>query len=111
MTLFQIVLFVFFAFIILRVILKYARKDLTLRECLLWTGFWVISAILVGFIRQTDWLARQFGIERGADLFIALSIVVGYYVMFKIFVHIERLDRDITKIVRKIALDEAQKDK
>ncbi|OGY69713.1 MAG: hypothetical protein A3B94_00290 [Candidatus Jacksonbacteria bacterium RIFCSPHIGHO2_02_FULL_43_10] len=109
MTLFQIVLLVFFIFIIVRVVLKYARKEITLRECLLWSSFWVISGALVGFMRQTDIVARQFGIERGADLFIALSIVIGYYVMFKIFVHIERLDRDITKIVRKIAIEEQSK--
>ncbi|HLD19714.1 MAG TPA: DUF2304 domain-containing protein [Patescibacteria group bacterium] len=109
MTLFQIILLLFFVFIVLRVWVKYGRKEIVLRECFLWSSFWAVSGLLVGFMRQTDWLARQFGIERGADLFIALSIVIGYYVMFKIFVHIERLDRDITKIVRKIVLDEGVK--
>lgn len=104
MTIFQIAVLVFIAFIILRVLFRFSRKELTSRETILWSLFWVVSGFLVGFMKKTDVLAQQFGIERGADLFIAISIVIGYYIMFRVFVHIERIERDITTLTRKLAL-------
>ncbi|MBT3412485.1 MAG: DUF2304 family protein [Candidatus Jacksonbacteria bacterium] len=104
MTIFQIAVLVFIAFIILRVLFRFSKKELTSRETVLWCFFWLVSGFLVGFMRKTDVLAQQFGIERGADLFVAISIVVGYYIMFRVFVHIEKIERDITTLTRKLAL-------
>ncbi len=61
------------------------------------------------WFRKTDLIASFFGVEKGADLAIYISILLLFYLMFKVLVKVEELDKNITKIVREIALKENKK--
>ncbi|PIW95802.1 hypothetical protein COZ84_01545 [Candidatus Kuenenbacteria bacterium CG_4_8_14_3_um_filter_39_15] len=50
-------------------------------------------------------IANILGIGRGADLVLYLAVVVVFYLMFRIFIRLEKMERDITKVVRKNALE------
>ena len=54
--------------------------------------------------KETDVIAQFVGVERGADLLVYLSILVLFFTVFKIIVKLEKIDRDITKIVRETAI-------
>ncbi|HBH46391.1 MAG: hypothetical protein A2445_04825 [Candidatus Jacksonbacteria bacterium RIFOXYC2_FULL_44_29] len=102
----QIILIGIIAVIIVKILQKYKSSAISIREFFLWVAFWLIVAVLVIFPNATQTVANWVGITRGVDLIVYLSVIVLYFSLFYILVRLERLERDITKIVRKMALKE-----
>ncbi|MBI3290975.1 DUF2304 domain-containing protein [Candidatus Falkowbacteria bacterium] len=111
MSFIKVIIIVFIAFVLWRTFIRFKKKDITGRELGIWTIFWllVIGATLVP--RQTDTIAQFVGVERGADLLVYLSIIVLFFVVFKIIVKLEKIDRDITTVVRATSLNDEEKSK
>ncbi len=107
MSLIQVLAILFVIFALWRVINKFKRKELKVTEFLMWLFFWL--AVSVAFItpESLTLLANLLGIGRGADLVLYVAVVVVFYLMFRIFVRLEKMEKNITKIVR----DKALKDK
>ena len=102
----QVILSLFIFFAVWAIISKYKRKEITAREFIFWLSFWALVLTAVIYPKSTDEIAKIVGVGRGADLLVYISIFVLFFVIFKIFVKLEKIERDITKIIRKIALDE-----
>ncbi len=74
-------------------------------EFLLWLIFWLTAEVAVWIPDLTTKVANILGIGRGADLVFYLSITLLFYLIFRIYVKIEKIERDITKVVREDALN------
>lgn len=69
----------------------------------------VVWASVIVFTLVPSWLDRiaEFvGIGRGVDTAVYISILVIFYLLFKIFVRLEGLEDHLTAVVRKDALHE-----
>jgi hypothetical protein len=98
-------LLVFLVVLILcRVLIKWRQGFLAFRDMIFWVGFWLVVGAIVIVPETTSFMARMVGVGRGADLVVYLSIVLIFYIIFQITVKIERVERNITKIVRQVAL-------
>lgn len=106
----QIILLLFILFVLSRIILQFRKGATTLKETIFWTTLWILVALAVIFPKTTDLFAKALGVGRGADLLVYLAVIFLFYLIFRIFIRLERIERDITKIIRKIALDEKLKD-
>lgn len=105
------IIFSFFAlFAISRTITRFKKKELSFGWFLFWVIFWlaVITAVLLPW--TTTLLAEWVGIGRGVDLVIYFSIIILFYLIFRIFIKIEQMEKNITKIIEKDALDEFKKE-
>ncbi len=76
----------------------------------------VLFTLLVGtaitFILFPDWtnvIAHHLGVGRGADLVFYLCILLFCFVVLKLYARLRRLEKLITDIIRKDALDEIKK--
>lgn len=74
---------------------------------ILWTVLWALGIAVALRPEVASLLARFFGVGRGADLAIYLSIVFSYYLMFRLYLRIEKTERDMTVLVRKLAMKDA----
>jgi hypothetical protein len=106
----QIILIVFFVFAILRVGARYRAGDVTGPEAAFWTAFWVVAGAVVMLPDSTFYLARIVGVGRGADLVVYIALVAIFFILFRLMVKQERVNRDITVLTRKIALAEGDKE-
>lgn len=106
MTPIQIILLLVFAGIVAKTFQNYRRDAITTREFFLWTVLWGIAGILVLFPNLTQTIANMVGIGRGVDLVVYLALMVLFVALFYVLVRLERIERDITKIVRSLALKE-----
>lgn len=100
----QVIIGAFIIFIILRTYTSYAKKKLTKRFFLTWTTFWILS---LGAILHPDLLstiAKTVGIGRGVDLAVYLSIIIIFYLIYKIMVKQSNLDEKLTKLIRENAI-------
>lgn len=89
-----------------RVGAKLKRKEITLRESLFWSVLWLAVGVVVLYPRLTDKLASVIGLQTatGIDLVVYVAVGVVFYLVFRIFVRIEKIEREITKVVRHLAM-------
>lgn len=98
-----IILFIFF--VLYRTFLRFKQKDITGRELSIWTVFWLLVAGATLAPQQTDVVAQAVGVGRGADLLVYISIIALFFVVFKIIVKLEKIDKDVTEVVRNTAIN------
>jgi len=104
MVIIKIVVTLFALFALSRAILRFKKKEISKKEVLWWSLLWltlIIVALLPGF---TTFFANLFGIGRGADVVLYASVIILFYLIFKIYVKIEQVEKNLTKIVRKLTL-------
>jgi hypothetical protein len=106
----KIILISFIVFVIWRTGVRYQKNDITGREFLVWLVFWGAAAVATLVPKKTDIIAQWLGVSRGADLLVYLSIAVLFFLVFKIIVKLERIEREITKLVRDKALSQIEKE-
>jgi len=104
MSLIQIILLVLIILAILYFWLRYKTRSIGLRPFLMMLAFWILAGVLVVLPESTSRLAEIFGVGRGVDLVFYFALVLIFYLIFKIFVRLEKIEQNITKIVSKIAL-------
>jgi len=90
--------------IIYRVAIKWRQGILTSRDLFFWIGFWFVVGIIILLPDTTSFMADLVGVGRGADLVVYLSIVLIFYIIFQMTIKIEKIERNITKVVRTVAM-------
>jgi len=105
----QIIVSIFLVLIILKTLGRKKSKELSLRETIAWLVVWVGTGVIFWFPQQTDKISKILGVSRGADLITYLAIIILAYLVFRIFIHLDRIEKSITKLTREDTLDEAEK--
>ena len=87
-----------------------ARQDaLSRRAAFAWSLLWIGAGVVVLRPETASLFASLVGVGRGVDAVIYLAIALIAYILFRLFLRMDRLERDLTKLVRRIALDEMEK--
>ena len=95
---FKILMLLFIVFTVSRATLRFKDGSISLREYLFWLGLWTTASILFINPDISNFLAKLVGVGRGADTIFYLSIILIFYAIFRIYVKIEKLDKDITEL-------------
>lgn len=104
MEILQIFIILFGLFAFSRVILRFNGKEITVKEFIFWSILWLVI-IFFGFMPDiTKIFANLLGIGRGTDVAIYISIILLFYLIFRIYVKTENIEQEITKIAREIAI-------
>ncbi len=107
----QIIVSAFILIIIFRTLNKKKTKELTLKETIAWLIIWSGIGIVFWFPQYTTKIANILGIGRGADLITYFSIIILAYLIFRIFIHLEKIEKNITTLTREDALENIEKHK
>jgi len=106
---FQFSLIIFAIFAIIRTYKQYRLQRVSASWLTSWLLLW-LAVILVAISPQsTDILAKYVGVERGADLLVYSAVVILYYGLYRMMVKQEKLQQELTSLVRKIAIMEEKK--
>lgn len=85
-----------------------AKQQFTASESMFWIMFWIAGAVVVFWPDSAARLASIFGIGRGVDFILYVSVAALFYLLFRLHLKMEMLNRDITRVTRKKALDEVE---
>jgi hypothetical protein len=110
MTLFSYVVLIVMAAFLAKTLRKRHRGHLTVIESLFWSTLWVVIAGVAFLPGVLSWLASLVGVGRGVDLLVYLSIIALFYISFKVYDKIHRVEEEITELVRELAIDRADDD-
>lgn len=87
-----------------------ARGGLNRRAGVMWGVVWLAAVVAVLRPGVTQWLANRLGITRGADLIFYCAVLVMLIGFWMVYLRLRRVREDITRLVRHLALQEADRD-
>lgn len=74
-----------------------------------WSLLWIAAGVVVLRPEVANFISNLVGVGRGADAVVYVSIVALFYLAFRVFLRLEKMNRELTALVRKIALMEEKK--
>jgi|SRR5579884_1640028 len=107
----QILLLVIIFFALTRVLLRSREKNISIKSALFWIIIWTLAAVGIILPQTTSVIAHIVGVGRGADVVTYVSLLLLFYLVFRIYVMMEEIRHDITSIIRQIALQNPKKGK
>jgi hypothetical protein len=102
----QLLLLAFVLAALAKVIHSYSQRRMPMADFLFWILVWIGTASIIIFPDATSFLAHLLGIGRGADLIVYTSLLISFYLIFRLYLALVRLEQAITEIVRAIALEQ-----
>ncbi|MDO8643187.1 MAG: DUF2304 family protein [Candidatus Woesearchaeota archaeon] len=97
-----ILFFVLFAWS--RAVLRFKEGGIGFKEFFVWTSIWGMVVALILFRDRLGFLTRFTTLQRPIDVILAGSIILLFYLLFRIYVKIDTMDQNVTKIVRELTL-------
>jgi len=104
----QILIIAFAVFALFRAFMKFRARELSISWFVFWLIFWVVLGIGVILPQTTEVVAKWVGVGRGVDVAIYFSIVLLFYLVFRIFLKIQSIESNITKLTREDAIREVK---
>jgi len=84
--------------------LKVIKDKTSIVKLIFWVFFWGIALIFIWLPTNTiDQLGKLFGVGRGIDVLVYLSIIILFYTNLRLTNRVEKLEKHITKLVREFA--------
>lgn len=108
MTAFQLVTLPLLIIVIILTSAAISRRRVAPRIGLFWLLIWTIAALFIAWPDLASAIARFLGIGRGADLVFYLSILFMFGAFFAVYLRFRRLDEQMTRIVRHLAIRDAE---
>ena len=109
MTTFQILILIAIAFVVYKSTRRLLKKEISIWLFIIWASIWGVVAVVDIFPFVIERAANYLGIGRGVDLVIYTSIFVIVYILFRIYVRLNKIEKNISAMVRTIAIHNARK--
>ncbi len=102
----QIIALIIISFFLARLFWQKYKKQIKGGEFLFWLIFWIAAALAIIFIKQIDKLVAELGFSgTGIEVLFYIAVVILFYLVFRIRIKIAKMEKNITRVVRKTAID------
>ncbi len=85
---------------------RFRQNIVTIKEAFFWSLLWFAGASITLIPKLTEYLASLFGVGRGVDLVLYLAVAIQFFLIFKLFILHEQIERKITNLVEREALSQ-----
>ena len=104
----QIIALTIIAIFITRLVSQRKKQNIGRNEFLFWLFFWLAGPLAIIFIKRIDFLLSNLGFSgSGINFLFYLTVIILFYLVFKLRLTIAKMESNITKISRKISLDKS----
>ena len=104
-TLIQILIIIFALFALTRAMLRLKDNIISMAEFVFWSAIW-IGVITVTLVPSTATvLAGMTGISSGTNMIMYLSIILLFYLVFRIYVKLDDHEQRTTKLIREMTIN------
>lgn len=101
----QTIALIIIAFFIARLYWQKKKNHIGANEFLFWLIFWLAAAVLIISLKLIDKLVSELGFTgSGIEVLLYLSVAALFYFVFRLRLRFEKIEKDITKIAKHIAL-------
>jgi len=100
----QIIAIIIIFYFLVKLFLQRKNKKISKNEFLFWGAFWVLAVFAILSIKWIDKVVASLGFSgSGIEILLYFSIIILIYLVFKLRLRLEKVEKDITKIVREIS--------
>ena len=110
-TLIQVIVVAFAIFALSRAVLRFKDRKISPVSFALWSILWIGAIVVILLPGTSFFFANMLGIQRGADFVVYVSIIALFYLMFRLYVKIDNVEKNVTKVVREAAIETGRKKK
>ncbi len=108
----QILALIIIAIFLARLIWQKQKQQIGANEFIFWLCFWMLAAASIIFLKWIDKLVASIGFTgSGIDVLIYLGVAILFYLIFRLRLKMEKINKELTKIVREIAIINNLKEK
>ena len=105
----QIIALIIILYFIFRLIIQKKKNHISRNEFVFWLIFWLLSATAIVGLKWIDALVAQIGFSgSGIEVLFYLAVIIIFYLIFRIRLKIEKIESNITKIIRNQAINKNQ---
>lgn len=102
----QIIALLVILFFITKLLWQKKRGQIGGNEFVFWLIFWIFSMIIVVSLKWIDKLVADLGFSgSGIEVILYIAVLALFYFIFRTRIKLEKIERDMTKIVREISLN------
>jgi len=102
----QIIALIVILFFISRLLIQKKRNQIGANEFVFWLVFWLLSMAVIASLKWIDKLVADLGFSgSGIEVILYVSVALLFYFIFRLRLKLEKMEKDITKIVREISLN------
>ncbi len=105
----EILIIIFACFALIKVVLKLKDKAISWREFGFWAVIWTALVALVLLRKRLGFLGELSGVDDPFKTVVILSIILLFYLMFRTFIKIDKVEQEITRLTREIAIKKVRK--
>lgn len=109
MQIIQIFALIFAIFAMFKVIWQLRDNKISGESAIFWLFIWTLTILIVVFPRTMSYMATLTGVGRGVDVVVYVAIITLFYLIYRIYIKIENIERELTLIVREIAISKREK--
>ena len=105
----QILALIIIAFFISRIFWQKRKGLISVNEFFFWVFFWSLATLAIILLKQIDRLVADLGFSgQGIDILFYAAVIILFYFIFRLRLRMEKMEKNITKIVREIALGKSK---
>lgn len=105
----QILAIVFALFAFSRAVLRFKDGHITAKEFFLWSFVWIAVIVVAVLPSTVDFVSKLFGVQSAIDLIVYVSIIMMFYLIFRLYVKIEKQEHAVSTLTRAVAIKQAKK--
>ncbi len=106
----HVIIFIFALFALSRAVLRRRERAISVFEFLFWMFVWTVLLVVIFIPDVTTIISRWWGIGRGIDSILYVSIIALFYLIFRLYVKQDAHQQAMTKLVRYHAIANAKKE-
>ena len=109
MQIIQVLAIIFAIFAVFKVVVQLRDNKISRESAIFWIFIWALVILIVVFPRTMSYLATLTGVGRGVDVVLYVAIIILFYLIYRIYTKMENIEREITIVVREIAILKREK--
>lgn len=108
----QIIALIIIAFFLSRLFWQKHKKRINKAEFSFWLVFWTLAAAAIIFIKWIDEFIAGLGFSsQGIDVLFYIAVILLFYLVFRIRLRLESMEKNLTHITREIAIKNTKEPK
>lgn len=89
---------------VVRVLALWKTKKMSTSGAVLWLVVWGGVLFVIFATPVLNRISVWIGVGRAVDLVVYAAIILAFYLVFQLNMRVSRLEKDLTKVVRKVAM-------